>query len=242
MKNPNAPYPGRQLFIGRTKKGDPAIAYLVTGRSPASRERMAVTVENKIRIGPLGDAPYDPLRHYNAVKYDSASGIIVVSNGIQTEAIFETYKLLYNVETTPTKDYMERIMEGAAVEADSLQTPRIAGTIARGGSGAAYTYIIGMVTAERSVTFQVVLEMGQFFGISTYQGDMESPMAFDINSGPVEIEFVGNSAANIADQLYEISDAIDNEDDIRVCAIGGVFIGDKGTWDLALINTHQEMY
>ena len=39
--NPNGPYPGRQLFIGMTMSGNPAVVYLVTGRSPASRERKA---------------------------------------------------------------------------------------------------------------------------------------------------------------------------------------------------------
>ena len=46
-------------------------------------------------MGPIGNAPYDPLRHYTAVKYDNSIGLMAVSNGIQTEAIFETYKLLY---------------------------------------------------------------------------------------------------------------------------------------------------
>jgi len=38
MTNPNGPYPGRQLFIGMTLSGNPAVVYLVTGRSPASRK------------------------------------------------------------------------------------------------------------------------------------------------------------------------------------------------------------
>ncbi|MFC1948754.1 IMP cyclohydrolase [Chloroflexota bacterium] len=242
MTNPNGPYPGRQLFVGRTGEGSPAIAYLVTGRSPASRERMAVAVDNTIRIGPLGDTPYDPLRHYNGVKYDDTSGIIVVSNGIQTEAIFEVFKLLYNTESPPTIDYMEKIMKGARAEPDSLQTPRIAGAITSQGTGAASIYIIGIVTAERSVAFQVEPGAGKFYGVSTYHGDMESPGPFDINSGPVEIEFTGNSAADIAEQLFEMSEAFNQEEDIRVCAIGGVLSGDNGTWELAIINTHQERY
>ena len=94
MKNPNGPYPGRQLFLGLTKDEKPAFAYLVTGRSPQSRERKAATKENSIIMGPIGKLPYDPLRHYTAVKYDSSIGLLAVSNGIQTEAIYETYKLL----------------------------------------------------------------------------------------------------------------------------------------------------
>ena len=109
MKNPNGPYPGRQLFVGLTSEKKPCFAYLITGRSPASRERIATQVENSIRIGPVGTVQYDPLRHYSAVKYDSVSGILTVSNGIQTEAIFETYKLLHNTGNHPGQEYLEKI-------------------------------------------------------------------------------------------------------------------------------------
>ena len=61
MSNPNGPYPGRQLFIGLSADGRASLAYLVTGRSPSSRERMAVPVGNGIVIGPVGQQEYDPL-------------------------------------------------------------------------------------------------------------------------------------------------------------------------------------
>ena len=48
---------------------------------------------NKVVVGPLGTIEYDPLRHYSAVQYEDTTGIAAVSNGIQTEAIFETYLL-----------------------------------------------------------------------------------------------------------------------------------------------------
>jgi IMP cyclohydrolase len=129
MTNPNGPYPGRQLFIGTTLSGNPAVVYLVTGRSPASRERKATTGDNGVIIGPIGNQLYDPLRHYTGVKYDPASGVMVVSNGIQTDAVFETYKLLYNTNSIPSKDFMEKLLDGAQAEPDSLHTPRIAGVI-----------------------------------------------------------------------------------------------------------------
>ena len=79
MKNPNGPYPGRQVFLGVTEKGNPAFAYLVTGRSPGSRERKATRMEQGIVMGPLGDAPYDPLLHYTAVKCDDNTGLAAVT-------------------------------------------------------------------------------------------------------------------------------------------------------------------
>ncbi len=232
MNNPNGPYPGRQLFLGLTTDGRPCLAYLVTGRSPQSRERRARQVEAKIIMGPLGDVPYDPLRHYTAVEHDSNSGIMAVSNGIQTEAIIETYKLLYNVESPPTGDYLEKIMEGARAEPDSIHTPRIAAVI----SGD--VYLIGIVEDELPArVFRIEPQAGTMTGISTYSGEMENPEPFDIYSELPKLEFKGRTPQEIADYLYGISEATNNGEDIRVCAVGGVL--KDNSWELALINAHQ---
>ena len=89
MKNPNGPYPGRQIFLGRTKSGKPCFAYFVSGRSPKSRERKATPMENDVIMGPIGDEGYDWLKHYTAIKYNNDTGLAVVTNGIQTQAIYE---------------------------------------------------------------------------------------------------------------------------------------------------------
>jgi|ETNmetMinimDraft_13_1059891.scaffolds.fasta_scaffold287700_2 IMP cyclohydrolase len=104
MNNPNGPNPGRHLFIGLATDGSPAIAYSVTGHSPQGGERQARQVEHKIIIGPIANQQYDPLRHYKAVEYDNNSGIMVVNNGIQTEATFETYTSLHRMESPPVGD------------------------------------------------------------------------------------------------------------------------------------------
>ena len=177
--NPNGPYPGRQLFIGMTMSGSPAVAYLVTGRSPASRERKAFSLDNGIIIGPLGNQPYDPLRHYTGLKYDNTSGTIAVSNGIQTEAIFETYKLLFNTNSKPIKDYMEKILEGAQAEPDSLHTPRIAGVVTNGTDNQP-VFIIGIKRHDiPAKTFRLEPTPGTLIGISTYKGNLENPESFD---------------------------------------------------------------
>ncbi|MFC2020968.1 IMP cyclohydrolase [Chloroflexota bacterium] len=234
MSNPNGPYPGRQLFTGLTPEGSPAFAYLVTGRSTKSRERRAVQKDNTVIMGPIGGEEYDPLRHYTAVKYDNSSGLLVVSNGIQTEAIFETYKLLYNVESLPTGDYLEKIMEGAMAEPDSMHTPRIAAVITGD------VYLIGIVEHELpAMVFRIEPQAGTMTGISTYSGEMETAEPFDIYSELPKLEFKGRTAKDIADYLFEISFATNNGDDIRVCAIGGVFDKKNHTWDLAIVNLHQ---
>jgi IMP cyclohydrolase len=238
MKNPNGPYPGRQLFLGMTKENKPAFAYLVTGRSPQSRERKATKKENSIIIGPIGNAPYDPLRHYTAVKYDN-TGLLAVSNGIQTEAIFEMYKLLQNVNSTPDSSYLKKIMDGANYEADSLKTPRIGGVITNSGDKKPPVYIVSIKTAGKpAFAWSVKPKPGIFYGVATYYGNMEIPGAFKAVKGPSEIKCDGKIPQEITDFIYEISAATNQGDDIRVCAIGGVREANN-TWKIALINRHK---
>ena len=234
--NPNGPYPGRQLFVGLTMNGSPAVVYLVTGRSPASRERKATQTDNGIIIGPIGNQPYDPLRHYTGVKYDNISGVLAVSNGIQTDAIFEAYKLMFNTGSMPSKDYMEKLLDGAQAEPDSLHTPRIAGVITNGNDGKP-VFIIGIKRFDiPAKVFQIDLTPGNLIGISTYKGSLENPEATDPSAGLAKIEFNGKTAIELAEHVFEISKAAYNGDDIRVCAVGGIRAEDKHTWQVAVRN------
>lgn len=240
MQNPNGPYPGRQLFLGITLKHEPVFAYLITGRSPESRQRKAVRIENSIRIGPLGDQAYDPLRHYSAFKYDSVSGIAAVSNGIQTEAGFETYKLLFNTGSQPGKDYLEKILDGAGSEPDSYHTPRIAGVVtylADKSSGP--VLIVGIKGFNQPAKAWVVESIpGTLMGISTYKGPFEPPEARNPNEALSKIEFKGNKSAELARVLFDISEANYKGNDIRVCTLAGIS-PDKANWDLSIQNVYH---
>ena len=236
MKNPNGPYPGRQLFLGRTASGSPAFAYLVTGRSPASRERKATSRENGIIMGPTGNEPYDWLRHYTAVKTDNEIGLMVVSNGIQTEAVFETYRLLYHTGTQPEQTFMEMIMTGARYEPDSLHTPRIAGVIATPAGETEPVYILAIITDRPPANvYRIKPGPGTLTAISTYGGDLKKPQAFDVSSPLPQLQFSAGTPEEIAEYIYGISEATNEGDDIRVCAIGGVCSGNN-SWKLAIRN------
>jgi IMP cyclohydrolase len=238
MKNPNGPYPGRQVFVGKTKTAKPCFAYLVTGRSPQSRERRATEVENSVIMGPLGDETYDWLRHYTAIKYDNDIGLAVVTNGIQTEAIYETFKLIYHTDSPPVPDYLAMVLNGARSEPDSLHTPRVAGVITNPTGKSDPEYIIGIKIHDRSAdVFQIVLEPGTLTAIATYRGNMESPAAFDIEKGPAKVDFTGETPEELANYIYDISEASHQGDDIRVCGIGGIRY--NNTWKLAIINRHD---
>jgi len=238
MQNPNGPYPGRQIFLGLTKEEKPAFAYLVTGRSPASRERRVRAMENGIYNEPIGDQPYDWLRHYPAVKYDNTIGLLAVTNGIQTQAVFEMYRLLYHCGTNPTTDYMKKVMDGANYEPDSLKTPRISGLITNNADKKP-VYILSIKVADKpAFTWDLTPKLGVLTGVSTYHGDMENPGAFHAEKGPAELKLDAKKPQEIADFLYEISAAQNKGEDIRVCTIGGVREAD-GTWKTAFINRHK---
>ena len=235
MKNPIGPYPGRQLFTGLTADGNPCFAYLVTGRSPESRERKAIQIGGKIAVGPVSASEYDPLRHYTAVQYDKASGVLSVTNGIQTEAIFEAYRLLFNVKTAPTKDILERLMEGAAAEPDSLHTPRI-GAILTSHDANHVSYVSIKRHDRPAQAFEVRMQKGSLTGISTYNGALENPGPFDPASGLPTINLQPTTAQEIARFLFDISAASNKGQDIRVCALGGVLT--SSGWQLSLVNAH----
>lgn len=235
MNNPSGPYPGRQLFLGLTAAQEPCLAYLVTGRSPESRQRKAITIENTVIIGPLGNTPYDPLRHYTAVKYDNSTGLAVVTNGLQTEAIFETYKLLFNVGTPATKDFMASLLDGANAEPDSLHTPRIAGVVIINKSNP--VFIIGIKTYNSpAAAYQVAPVASQMTGISTYKGNLDNPEPTDPKAPLSQIKFAGSSPHDLAKHLYDMSAATYKGKDIRVGSVGGIYSG--SSWDIAIINKY----
>ena len=238
MSNPNGPYPGRQLFIGLTAGGNPCLAYLVTGRSLPTRERRAMLMGTRVAIGPIGTIEYDPLRHYTAVACDPTTGIAVVSNGIQTEAIFETYRLLFHTGSLPTIEYMERLLDGAGAEPDSYHTPRIAGVLTSHAE-AGLVGIIGIkCLGSPAKAFRVKMEPGVLTGVSTYRGALDNPEPFDINSGLPELKLEGATAGDIAGYLFDISSAAYKGQDIRVCSVGGIRADNGHTWSLETKNIH----
>jgi IMP cyclohydrolase len=235
LQNPNGPYPGRQLFLGLTAAGEPCFAYLVTGRSPQSRERKAVQKEDVIIIGPVGNAPYDPLRHYAAIKFDNGTGVLAVSNGIQTEAIYEMYRLLVNVGAPREARYIEEILNGADAEPDSYHTPRIAGVVIPAAERGQMKLIAAIKAyGKRAQSTEITVRPGMLVGISTYKGDMLKPEARDPASSLAEVEFKGTTSLELADFFYAISAATHEGNDIRVCAVGGIFR--NGKWQPAIKN------
>jgi IMP cyclohydrolase len=236
MPNPSGPYPGRQIFLGLTTAGKPCFAYLITGRSPESRQRKVTAVENTVKIGPLGESALVPLRfHYTAVKYDNGSGFATVTNGLQTEAIYETYKLLSDVGTPATKDYIEKLLDGANYEPDSLRTPRIGGVIVSNKGNP--VSILGIKThLGPAAAHQLAPTAGNLSGVSTYRGSFENPEPTDPKAILSQIKFTGNTAQELSKYIYDLSAASYKGEDIRVCSLSSVYSGTG--WDIAIISKY----
>jgi IMP cyclohydrolase len=237
MKNPVGPYPGRQIFIGNTVKGDPCFAYLITGRSPESRQRKAVRVEDVIRIGPLGDQSYDALRHYNAVKFDRTSGVLSVSNGIQTDASYEVYKLLFNTASFPSPEYLENVLEGAGAEPDSYHTPRIGGVITFYNSQPVLMLGIRAQGTTAKVR-NIVPAAGKLTGVSTYRGSLDAPEATDPSADLPILNFKGQTVEELGRYVFDVSASSYKDNDIRVCTVSGIYSG-QGGWTFFVYNVQS---
>jgi hypothetical protein len=157
-----------------------------------------------------------------------------VSNGIQSKAIYETYKLLFNVGTTASKDFMEKIMEGADAEPDSLHTPRIAGAVIVNKDNP--ILIVGIKTnLGPAVAYEVAPVAGRMGGVATYKGNLDNPEPPNPNEALTELKFNADNPRELAQYLYDMSAASYKDEDIRVCAVGGIY---SGKWDIAVINRY----
>ena len=132
-------------------------------------------------------------------------------------------------------------MTGAQYEPDSLHTPRVAGVITFPAGKTEPVFMLSIITDNPPAnTWVIKPEKATLTGISTYNGNLESPLAFDVTGDLPVVENNHNTPAEIAEYIYGISAAMNQGDDIRVCAIGGVLSSDKKTWELSMINRHGD--
>ncbi|MCR4393420.1 MAG: hypothetical protein NUV31_03500, partial [Dehalococcoidales bacterium] len=75
---------------------------------------------------------------------------------------------------------------------------------------------------------------GKITGISTYQGNIDNPVAFDPGRVLPVLEFAGRTPQELARFIFNISEAKYNGSDIRVCSAGGI-LTDQG-WNIEIIN------
>lgn len=113
-------YVGRIVAVGKTDK--PFVAYRVSARSFPNR--VARITEAGVAIQPLDpeDMKRNPYIAYNCVRVSDKG--VVVSNGTQTDPIFEKIEA-----GVPPDVALQQVLSEMGYEKDDFNTPRIAGVV-----------------------------------------------------------------------------------------------------------------
>jgi hypothetical protein len=185
------PYPGRGIVIGRSDCGSKiAIAYFIMGRSENSRNRIFVRTEHGIATKAFDEGKVtDPnLIFYNAVR--NLGNKIIVSNGDQTDTIYELMDRQYSFEMALRRREFE--------PDEPNYTPRISGIIhvpvnVDSPANYAFSVIKKGCCAESVRRFNFAYNntcpgIGHF--VHTYKSDGNPLPSFE--GEPVEVEIRGN--------------------------------------------------
>ena len=247
MPNPAGDYPGRQIFLGALKSGEPAFAYFGSGRSPGSQQRYAtkfIPGESSIRIRPLDpNEPFDQFRHYQAVRIDPKTGLAVVSNSQSpVDAVYEAY-LFMTDEQKATRRFLEKLLKDIWPEYDNPKNPekstsRIVGVIFPTNEG--LRNVLGITTKPDSAAEQTFTAVeGELCWVSTYDGKIDYSN-FDMARFPGTFKTSAKGAQELADEIHGMSDHIDPKyGELRVWTVAGVRNGNgPGGWDIARRNRH----
>jgi IMP cyclohydrolase len=191
-------YPGRGIFIGTAPDGESGfIVYFIMGRSENSRNRIFVQEPD----GTIKTRAFDPAKLsdptlviYNAVRYDYDWQTAAVTNGAQTDAVFNH------------GGFMSHTLSKWDYEPDDLCTPRISSlifpdefamSILKASNGA------GSKSVRYYFNYPRIAGEGRF--ISTYDGSAAAPKAFP--GEPLRVSVVTNDLNELADGIWNSLDA-----------------------------------
>lgn len=189
------PYPGRGVLVGRHGGGGLSLAYVLTGRSPASRERVLAADGEGLLVRPASQAGPDPLRHYQAVR--RASGFLVAGNGDHVEQLATLVE-----DGIAPNEALWRLRP----EPDELRTARLAAVV----DATAGEILVGAARALPAPGGfdHVVLRVGEIpqgWGclVVTYGGAPEAP---SVDGRPTWVE-VGRSLGEDLAAMWSALDA-----------------------------------
>jgi IMP cyclohydrolase len=186
-------YPGRGILMGYHCDGQNAvIAYFIMGRSENSRNRVFVADGNGLRTRPFGFAKMtDPsLIIYSPVRL--LGNQVIVSNGDQTDTIFEHLR---------EQKTFEQALRTRTYEPDGPTfTPRISGLLTK--SRTSFSYKLSIIKADESAQKSVERffyeyeqpVVGEGHLIHTYKGD-GSPVIPSFAGDPVRVAINGSPDA-----------------------------------------------
>lgn len=190
------PYPGRGIVLGRSADNKKAvIAYFIMGRSVNSRNRIFTTTEDGIRTQAFDPSKMvDPsLIIYHPVR--SYEGKTIVTNGDQTDTIWEGFKQGHC--------YRHALLTRTFEPDGPNYTPRISGVVKPNGD---YNMSIlksfnGDPDFACKYFFEYNAKPGYGHFIHTYMGDGDPLPSFE--GEPELVELTAESAAALAEMLWE---------------------------------------
>lgn len=238
-------YRGRIVLLGMNLEGDFVVGYGVSGRSPESRKRVARFYEEytsrffsgRVEIEILGEPTEEQKKNLQNIQYRAmilkalkGEGIAAVSNGLQTQDIYDNFAL---------KGYssVASVLSEWGRETDSLGTPRIAGFFVSRGS----TYSASMGFAGKNTESEYfTLSKGKGFVVSTYgknpfEEGKDPVIPENLNEAKEKINIPAKTSQDLAEWLFE--DDFWAGKGLKVSAVGARFEGYR--WSVDIINARE---
>jgi len=242
-------YHGRMPVALVTPEGRPAAGYLVQVRSLPNKKRKFELLSDRLYAAPLDpkdlEKPDADLIFYHTML--SKNGMLFVTNGAQTDMQTLRSKSVRNFHDNFSgnqNDFSgripfseaEAIMSDWGYEPDNMFTPRVA--LVRYPGCALFAIVSKHENGGVGVISVGVTEAS--IGLPTYTESNGQAVSLSVeNSGYlyenlVHIPVTGNTAEEIANQLYEFSDP-----KLIVASAGAVFR--NGKWEIAFKNKFNSL-
>ena len=222
------PYPGRGIVLGRSADNRASVAaYFIMGRSENSRNRVFASTNDGIRTKAFDPSKMkDPsLIIYHPVRL--LDGSLIVTNGDQTDTIWDALKQGQSFQTALT----ERSFE----QDPPHYTPRISGLLSPNGG-----FQLSILKSAEGCpecccryfyTYQAP-PAGEGRFLHTYAGDGEPLPSFD--GEPLRVKLAAPDAKTLADGIW---DALNHEN--RVSLFVRYTNLSDGKYQDAIINKNQ---
>ena len=201
------PYPGRIAIMGLSENGQAILAYALMGRRPSSRNRIFVQEGTSVRTtapdktsAEMATAENASLIYYRAVRSDK--GVNVVSNGAQTDHVFESVLAKKSLDTAVRSAPIVEGQDLSRYEPDEPNyTPRIVGVVDR-REGALSSFGLAVIRKNPShfepiysVYTPSILRPGLGLGVQTYKGNGDPLPSYDQDPYPYPLGVDGPDTA-----------------------------------------------
>jgi len=245
-------YSGRGIILGMTSSGNQFVGYSLTGRSPSSQARKLVkeesseAIKTEVTDKQQLEKGSPALLLYPAIipSINKNTISIIASNGVHTKLIQQKSQTLNSdnpeeiIKKAFEKPFLEHDQKNncdidlTTYEPDSpIFTPRISACLI---GNKACMHIVWHDNGEKKQAFHnFTLEKGKAKLITTYKGGNEKPILLPFEGDPIDIEFSGATAEQIAGDIYS---AISISNDFAVAAAVVLFDNSSKNTRTSIIN------